>query len=200
MKHNLDDNFRSSEAGFTLAELLVVMVILGIIGYGLTQAVILGLKTTNGTANRVAGSSAAQALDTYFFGDVQSTDQVSTSTTSATDTACGTVAGVLLHLAWTDQNTGTDVFYAFDPPSGGEQSLVRITCVGTSGAPDRRVLGHFSHDPAIAPVTQYCGADQTAMPCTATATAPAAVTLVVQSDPAAPFTNITAVRRRPLPT
>lgn len=176
-----------SEAGFTLVEMLVVIVILGIIGTLLAQAIILGLRTTADTANRVAGTDAVGTLNRYFYGDVHSADQVTTTSTSPTDPACGGVAGVIVHLSWTDQGIATDVFYTYDPPTGGDQALNRVTCVG-AGAAVTTPLGRFDNDASTRPVTLTCGAET---PCTP----PTEVTLSVRSDPTAPRTILTAVRR-----
>lgn len=63
---------RRGQGGFTLVELLGSIVILGIIGYVLTEAFILGLVTTDATADRLTSSTGAQVLSTYYWRDVQS--------------------------------------------------------------------------------------------------------------------------------
>ncbi|MGW4271961.1 type II secretion system protein [Streptomyces seoulensis] len=160
------------ESGFTLTELLVTIVIMGIIGVLLPQAIILGLRFTAGTGKRVTATSTAGTLNRYFYGDVQSADAVTT------DPACG-VADVIVHLSW----TGTDVAYAYDRPTG---ALKRVKCT------DRGVvttsLGRFAPASTTDPVTLSCGAEISCTP-------PTEVTLTVRSDPAAPPTALTAVRR-----
>jgi prepilin-type N-terminal cleavage/methylation domain-containing protein len=201
-----------SEQGFTLAELLIVVSILGLIGFALTNAVISGLRTTNNIADRVSGTSAVETLNSYFFGDVQNADQVSSGAMSPSDPNCGSVPGTLLvHLSWTDtdtspigQSTTTDVFYTLEtlpPQAGGGQDLLRVRCIGNSRQTET-IMGHFSSDPSsndpspTPPVTVVCGVVLACPP----PDDPSAVILRVQSDPTAPTTNLTAVRRTPVTT
>lgn len=179
---------RGSEAGFTLTELLVVVVILGVIGYALTESIILGLRTTDATAASSSRSVAAQTLTSYFTADAQSAEAV-----SATDPSCVTEP-VFLHLTWTDQGVPVAVSYAFDPADASEQDLIRWSCVGTA-PPDRRVIGHFTRDGTVGdtmPVTALC--DGVACPA-ATPGTPAVVTLTIETAP--PITL--SVRRRTAP-
>lgn len=140
------------DAGFTLVELLVVIAMLGIIGYPLTESLILGLRTTDATAASSSRSVAIQALSSYFTGDAQSAETVST-----TDSSCATEP-VFLHLEWSDKLTTQKVSYSLDPVSGPEQDLIRWSCTGTGGSPERRVLGHFSRraDATEPPVVASC--------------------------------------------
>ncbi|WP_405774137.1 type II secretion system protein [Streptomyces sp. NBC_00859] len=161
-----------SESGFTLTELLVTIVIVGIIGALLPKAIILGLQFTAGTEKRVAATSALGTLNRYFYGDVQSADTVTT------DPACG-IADVIVHLS----RPGTDVVYTFDQPTG---SLNRVKC--TDRGVVTTLLGRFDNTTSTHPVVLSCGADTSC-------TAPMEVTLTVQSDPTAPPTALTAVRR-----
>lgn len=160
------------ESGFTLTELLVTIVILGIIGLLLPKAIVLGLKFTAGTEKRVAATSTVGTLGRYFYGDVHSADTVTT------DPACG-AAGVIVHLS----RPGTDVVYAYDQPTGA-LSRVKCTDAGVVTTP----LGRLGSAAPTRPVTLICGAET---PCTS----PMEVTLTVQSDPAAPPAALTAVRR-----
>ncbi|MFE6906624.1 type II secretion system protein [Streptomyces erythrochromogenes] len=160
------------ESGFTLTELLVTIVILGIIGLLLPKALVLGLRFTASTEQRVAATSALGALGRYFYGDVRSADGVTT------DPACG-VADVIVHLS----RPGADVVYTYDRPAG---ALQRVTC--TDAGVVTTLLGRFGADAPARPVTLSCGAETSC-------TSPMEVTLTVQSDPAAPPTALTAVRR-----
>ncbi|MET8755775.1 type II secretion system protein [Streptomyces sp. NPDC004667] len=161
-----------SESGFTLTELLVTIVILGIIGVLLPKAIVLGLRFTADTEKRVAATAAAGALGGYFYGDVHSAVGVTT------DPACG-VADVIVHLS----RPGTDIVYTYDRPTG---SLNRVKCTG--GGVTTTLLGRFENAASTHPVTLSCGAETSC-------TSPMEVTLTVQSDPAAPPTALTAVRR-----
>ncbi|MFE6709704.1 type II secretion system protein [Streptomyces sp. NPDC057695] len=160
------------ESGFTLTELLVTIVIVGIVGTLLSKAMILGLRFTAGTQTRVASTSAAATLNRYFYGDVHSADGVTTGP------ACG-VADVIVHLS----RSGTDVVYTYDRPTG---ALARVACTG--GDVVTTPLGRFDPAASPRPVTLICGAETSC-------TSPMEVTLTVQSDPATPPTALTAVRR-----
>ncbi|MFF3171548.1 type II secretion system protein [Streptomyces sp. NPDC057900] len=163
-----------SESGFTLTELLVTIVIMGIIATLLPKAIILGLRFTTATEKRVAATSTVGTLNRYFYGDVQSADRVTT------DPACG-VADVIVHLS----RTGTDIVYTYDRQSG---ALNRVKCTDGGDVATTTSLGRFDSGTSTHPVTLNCGA-------TTSCTSPMEVTLTVRSDPAAPPTALTAVRR-----
>ncbi|WP_328314360.1 prepilin-type N-terminal cleavage/methylation domain-containing protein [Streptomyces sp. NBC_00442] len=160
------------ELGFTLTELLVTIVIVAVIGALLPKAIVLGLRFTTGTEKRVAATGAVGTLNRYFYGDVQSADTVTT------DPACG-AADVIVHLS----RPGADIVYTYDRPTG---ALTRLKCTGTGEV--TTVLGRFDTTTSTRPVTLSCGAETSC-------TSPKEVTLTVQSDPAAPPTALTAVRR-----
>lgn len=178
------------EAGFTLVEVLVVTVILGVIGFVLTEAIILGLKTTDGTAANSSRSVATQALASFFTDDAQSADTVSTA-----DTACATEP-VFVHLAWTDHGVARSVSYSLDPATGDDQDVIRWSCTG-AGSPDRRILGHFTRAQgaaAVEPVVVHCGTPLVDCPATPSV-APATITLDIAAAPPVSLT----VRRRTAP-
>lgn len=179
------------DAGFTLVELLVVIAMLGIIGYPLTESLILGLRTTDATAASSSRSVAIQGLSSYFTGDAQSAETVST-----TDSSCATEP-VFLNLEWSDKMTTRKVSYSLDPVSGPEQDLIRWSCTATGtatgGAPERRILGHFSRraDATEPPVVASCDELPVVASC-AELSAPRTITLTFPSDPELTLT----VRRR----
>ncbi|MFJ8043963.1 type II secretion system protein [Kitasatospora sp. NPDC096147] len=161
-----------SELGFTLTELLVTLVIVGIIATLLPTAVVLGLRFTADTGRRVAATGATGTLNRYFPGDVQSADAVTTTP------ACGATE-VIVHLS----RPGAEVVYTYDPPTG---ELHRVTCTATGPVPT--LLGRFDPTAPTRPVTLTCGAET---PCTS----PLEVTLTVRTDPGTPPTTLTALRR-----
>ncbi|MEV7512178.1 prepilin-type N-terminal cleavage/methylation domain-containing protein [Streptomyces sp. NPDC091201] len=161
------------ESGFTLTELLVTIVIMGVVALLLPRAIVLGLRFTADTGQRVAATGALGTLNRYFYGDVRSAEEVTTGP------ACG-VAEVIVHLG----RPGADVVYAYDPPTG---ALNRVRCTD-AGVVVTTPLGRFDHAAPTRPVTLSCGAGT---PCPS----PLEVTLTVQSHPAAPPATLTAVRR-----
>lgn len=181
-----------SERGFTLIELLVSIVILSIIGVVLTGAVILGFRTTDGTAANVSRSTATRTAARYFTDDVQRADTVST-----TDPDCATsLPGVLVHFRWVEGNTNRSVSYALDPPTGTDQELLRLACTEGGGTPSKTFLGHFTHDAAAPPpVAVLCDG----APCPSDPEAPAEITLQIRTDPSAsppPPSELTVRRRK----
>lgn len=182
------------EGGFTLIELLAVIAILGVISFALTEAVILGFKTTDAVTNDVTRSAGVQALRSYFTGDAQRADQASTLAISAPP--CAAPSGdFLLYLSWTDQGTARDVSYSLDadtPPVAGQRELVRRSC--TSGVTsDTRMLGHFDFDPAERlPVLAQCD------PACSSPSQPATITLsILTNRPKDPLVAVDlTVRRR----
>lgn len=185
-------NRKSDERGFTLVELLTAVVILGIVGAAVTQAIIVALRTTDGSVARVSGSIASEALTSYFSADASSAETVNVPAGPACAPA-GT-PGVFLRLSWNDNdpaNPGLRMTeYGLDPATGGEQDLVRWHC-NASPTPNRRVLGHFVHDPdGPPPVVARC--DDAV--CPAAASSPQEVSLLVriEDEPASEV----AVRRR----
>ncbi|MEU3838682.1 type II secretion system protein [Streptomyces sp. NPDC028635] len=160
------------ESGFTLTELLVTIVIVGIIAALLPKAIIIGLRFTAGTEKRVAATGAVGTLNRYFYGDVHSADSVTTRP------ACG-AGGVIVHLS----RPGTDTVYTYDQQTG---ALNRVTC--TDKGVVTTLLGRFDNAPSTHPVTLRCGAETSC-------TSPMEVTLTVRTDPTAPPATLTAVRR-----
>jgi prepilin-type N-terminal cleavage/methylation domain-containing protein len=139
------------EAGFTLVELLAVVTILALISFALTEAFIVGLKTTDKNTENLSRSVAVQTLQSYFTADAQSAKLV-----SATDPTCATTPGVFLHMSWTDQGRDRDVSYSMEPDGPGNAELVRWSCT-TGASPDKKLLGHLTFDPGgVPPVEARC--------------------------------------------
>jgi prepilin-type N-terminal cleavage/methylation domain-containing protein len=186
-------------SGFTLVELLITMVVLGIIVGPLAGAMIVYLRNTGAVAQRLGESHDAQIAAAYFAQDVQSVGvrdwtaypyplkQSVERNVAATGGLypCG-AAGTptaLLRLAWDDPTSATDrrtvVVSYVQQTVDGEQQLRRITCAG-SAAPDVVVLVH-NVDTATA-VSVTCS---TTCEGTATVPVPATITLAFGvKDPA----------------
>ena len=177
------------EAGFTLVELIVSVLILGIVGAAVTQSIIVALRTTDGSVTRISGAVASEALTSYFAADAQSADEVADPAAPAC--ATGDPAGVFLRLSWTDEGTRV-AEYSLEPATGPEQDVVRWFCVEGS-SPSRRLLGHFSRDGASPPpVSALCDGAI----CPPDAQFPQRVTLMVHVAGGEP-TALTVRRRAP---
>ena len=124
------------EEGLTLVELIISLGVLGVIIVPLTSSFLIGLIESTSTRDRVADSSAAQAISAYLLTDVQSSDTV-----AKTGSGCLPVAGfggtstVKLQLNWLDPKTNvpTVVTYIDHVPSGSPQhALFRLECTGST--------------------------------------------------------------------
>ena len=128
-----------AESGFTLIELLLVVVMLGIIIAPLTAGLMVGLRTTEETANRLSGSNDAQILSTWLPPDIQSTgNQAGDVVFSPTaDTECSGISN-RLRLRWREtQGSTTDTYvvaYAIVASGDGRWFLRRYVCVNAGAA------------------------------------------------------------------
>jgi prepilin-type N-terminal cleavage/methylation domain-containing protein len=122
---------RHSQGGFTLVELLVTIAITTVVTGALTEALIIGLRTTDSTNETLAETADAELVTTYLATDVQSARLVDKT---ALDESCGgSVAGVtqVLRLGWADNGVDQLVSYAYraepssQPPT---RQLVRRHC------------------------------------------------------------------------
>ena len=126
------------EDGFTLIELLVSIAVMLIIGGVITAGLVVGLKTTGATGDRLAQSSDAQLLASYFVPDVQSTKSISFGVASC---GTGTAVANFTWIDWTDLlgdlKTSHTVSYAYLAPTPGNTNgtLVRSHCTGTNTTP-----------------------------------------------------------------
>jgi prepilin-type N-terminal cleavage/methylation domain-containing protein len=121
---------RTSEDGFTLVELLMAIVILGIIIGPLSAGFFIALRTTDETSNRRAGSHDAQLLSIYLPPDVQNADDA--ITTGFTSVTCSgvTASTIKLQLKST-YDASFNVVYWLGQAADGSWQLTRKTCVGT---------------------------------------------------------------------
>jgi prepilin-type N-terminal cleavage/methylation domain-containing protein len=158
---------RSDDAGFTLIELVVAVVIMGIIFVPLADFFIQYLDTTNQTQQRLSDSHDLQLVAAYFSQDVANTGlrnqaagqtafatQQSVWTSSISATFCGAkVAGTpILKLAWDDESVGAgagsdtvdSVLYAVNG-----SLLVRDYCNGSTLGPAVTLVHNLSGTPSV---------------------------------------------------
>ena len=134
---------RGDEAGFTLIELVVSSLILPIVVFAITLALmtIFGLQT--GVASRIGDSADAQTVAAFYEQDVHNASML---TTSASATQCGT-GTQLLGLEW-NLNSGvtpntyqTVVSYSSVSTNGGKSAeLIRRYCTNGSLTPSSSMV------------------------------------------------------------
>lgn len=130
-----------SEAGFTLVEMLMAVAVLGIISLPLTNAVVVGLRTSDRTAKVLVASADRQMLANYLPPDALS---ATAATTAAAAGGCLAPAGTRVVLLTWSEFTGTVTTYASDyrlVPVGTTTKLVRDRCV-LGGAAEAVTVAH----------------------------------------------------------
>ena len=154
----------NDEAGFTLIELVIVVVILPIVIGGIAAALLSVFGLQDQTQNRIGDSNDALISSSTFNKDVQSAQQIETTTTPA----CGGNGQTqLVGLEWALDASGnydTVVSYVLEP-QGNTYWLVRQICTAPPSPPsstptNTRVV---SHDAGPACTTTPCPAGTTAM-------------------------------------
>jgi prepilin-type N-terminal cleavage/methylation domain-containing protein len=154
---------RGDGDGFTLVELTMAVAITGIITSVIAACVIVGLKTTDATASRLAESHDAQLVSTYLAADVQSASESGVDTAAATDSGCGAVGDEgtysgganVLRLSWTQDQPAPAVSYVASyrrakNVATGEWQLLRITCTNHGTGSSITVARQLA-DPAVSP-------------------------------------------------
>jgi prepilin-type N-terminal cleavage/methylation domain-containing protein len=122
------------EAGFTLVEMMMAIAIMAVIIVPLTGALVVSLRTTDDTSNRLAASNDAQLFSLWLPGDLQSTGNQSSDVVAAptANTECSGVTN-LLRLKWRETLSSTTntyvVAYAIQQVGTGSWRLQRYLCV-----------------------------------------------------------------------
>jgi prepilin-type N-terminal cleavage/methylation domain-containing protein len=164
------DLLEADDRGFTLVELLVAIVILGIIAVPLGNVMIGYLRNTDATTARLSESHDAQISATYFHADVASVGVRSTTYSSdpsapypftqsieqnAPATSglfpCGTAAtpNAVIRFGWDDYASGAAatptrmrVAYVAQTDATGQQELHRLVCAGSATVVTDTVIAH----------------------------------------------------------
>jgi len=188
------------DAGFSLVELTVVILIMPLIVGAITFALLGVFNLQTGVTNRITDSASAQVVAANFVKDVQSADNITTATTP-TPPKCG--AGTqLLGLTWASgQNS---ISYSVVTVGSGAKttySLVRSQCaLANSSTPisTSTLTGDISANQSAPTVT--CNVNVTCTPSTGlVAGNVAAVTLVV-NEPLSKYSfTLTAAPRAWIP-
>lgn len=121
----------SSDDGFTLVEVLVCIVILGIVMVALCAAVMIGLRSTNNANVKFDESNAAQFTALHFSSDVQGAESVSIDDETST---CGGAAKLKL------TSTSADRIVAYAVTGSSPSTLVRRVCSPASATPMESTL------------------------------------------------------------
>jgi prepilin-type N-terminal cleavage/methylation domain-containing protein len=196
---------RDAQAGFTVIELMIAMLIMLIVTVPLVTSFVLGVRATRESNQDVQDSVDAQLLAAYFDIDVAGSEQVKTTSGSCAIPAGGTA---IVTLTSTDPGAPKVLTYATEPDSETQAELAlsttvyklqRIECATAGGSDSTTTVARqLIQNGTVAPARVRC--DQLTT-CSAT---PRTVTLLLQEssklfmDKATPnvFTyGVTAVRR-----
>ena len=147
--------------GFTVFEVAITMAIVGIIGSVLVGVMVIGFRTTDKTSDRLADSTDAQLVSTYFVGDVQSAG--ASVFTDGTGPPCGTGTVNVLTMSWVDLGEGPTpagqtyvaAYWVIATADGRE--LSRIVCQPPGTIISERVIAKSLH-PTVDPLPTITGA------------------------------------------
>lgn len=126
---------RGRDAGLTLTELLISVIVMAIVSATVLGSIIAFLRIHDSVTQRVTESRDLQRLVDYLSADVASARVVLTDPVKMT-TPCGTGDAKVLYLSWYEEFGGTEytsrVTYWQNGGNGGE--LVRYQCVNNGAA------------------------------------------------------------------
>jgi prepilin-type N-terminal cleavage/methylation domain-containing protein len=114
--------------GFTLVELLVAIVILGVLSVAIAAAFTVLARSMDGTQERLTESRGPKLVGLYWVPDVNSSETVNPS-----GATCGTVGTTLVSFLWSDDRTGNLLATWSVVTAGSTSSLVRTRCTVTDG-------------------------------------------------------------------
>jgi prepilin-type N-terminal cleavage/methylation domain-containing protein len=140
----------SDESGMTLIELMISMTLLTVVLVPIGAAMLLSLVHSNGIKDRIADSSGAQLVSSYFASDIQSAGNSTSSTnpfvgvdTSGTGSCPALAAGDNLRLRVTTPSPAqpssvsarTTVIYYSHPTADGHELYRRECTTSTAESP-----------------------------------------------------------------
>jgi prepilin-type N-terminal cleavage/methylation domain-containing protein len=131
---------RGADRGFTVVELIVVVVLLGVVTSAIAGAFIVSLRTLNGNFTAIDQSNASLQVTRSLTSDIQSAS--STVTLSPNDAVCGGTAKLKLLTQSNPAVATFDTTVVWTLTSAGD--LVRCTIVGGSTTNTYRVARGIS--------------------------------------------------------
>lgn len=111
---------KDSDSGFTLVELLIVMVIIPLILGAISVALLATFRVQSGISDRLTTAGDTQVVSANYFGDIQSATEIyaPTSTGAAVYPQCGTTSPIL-SLQWY-QTSGNLTFVSYSVSANGK--------------------------------------------------------------------------------
>jgi prepilin-type N-terminal cleavage/methylation domain-containing protein len=140
----------SSERGFTLVELLVAIMILGIITAPLSMAVITGLRFLGRSDQKLNDSRSALISAAYFAGDVGNANLILPNDAAA----CGG-GTALVSFDWSDASLGAgaavnnEASYVFDSSDPANKRLLRKYCANGGSATQSTAAVSLGSTPVV---------------------------------------------------
>jgi prepilin-type N-terminal cleavage/methylation domain-containing protein len=154
----------NAEDGFTLIELVISMAVLAIIIVPVTGSMLFGLLETNGMRDRIADSSGAQIISSYFPSDIQSAgSDTSTGIDTSGNGHCSSIPGdatVRLRVTIPDATSPTTaakettVLYYTQPDPSTALKLTRRSCRTTPALDSSTIV--VQHVDASSGFTPVC--------------------------------------------
>lgn len=170
---SLRDDAPPGDAGFTLIEMTIVIVVMGTLMAALAMAVSITLRAAPDNEDRIDDARSTRSLSTWLAQDTTSTPPVipegayggmNTTSTSASDpsgaNACGGNGQNIVHMTWTETTTGTTTYVANYRFVGDatQARVARYTCSKTGAdpfTPPRTQLLTPNLDASAAPIANF---------------------------------------------